>query len=203
LIENVIFDLGNVLINFRPRKLLSRHTSNMKRINEFLQNVIGSETWLELDRGTITFEDAKKIFLKNYPEGKDLIVFFYNNWKELFVPIQNSVEILRKLKKNGYRTFALSNFPEVPFKFVFNSAKFDFLKEFDGLVISYNEKIIKPEKEIYEILLQRYDLDPEKSLFIDDTKNFCLGAKKSGINTILFDINMNLAKELQKFDIII
>ena len=69
------------------------------------------------------------------------------------------------------------------------------------MVLSYKEKVIKPEKEIYEILLERYNLISKECLFIDDVKSFCLGAKKLGINTILFNSDLNLNVELQKFKI--
>ncbi|MFX0135480.1 MAG: HAD family hydrolase [Candidatus Hodarchaeota archaeon] len=201
MIKNIIFDIGNVLLTFRPKELLSRITQDENRINRFLSKVTSSNTWLRLDRGTISIDEGREIFLKEYPEEEELLIHFFDNWKELFAPIQNSIEILKKLKFNGYKTYALSNFVKEAFEYV--SSLFDFFKSFDGMVISYKENVIKPEKEIYEILLKRYDLRPRECLFIDDVESFCLGAEKLGINTILFDSKLDLKSELKKFEIII
>ncbi|NVM01210.1 MAG: HAD family phosphatase [Candidatus Helarchaeota archaeon] len=199
MIKNIIFDLGNVLLSFRPQELLSKVTDDQTRIKGFMSKVTGSKTWLKLDRGTISINEARDLFLKEYPEEEDLLIYFFDNWKELFAPIQNSIDILKKLKLSGYKTYALSNFVKEAFEYV--SSLFDFFKTFDGMVISYRENVIKPEKEIYEILLLRYKLTPEECLFIDDIEGFCLGAEKLGIKTILFDSKLNLKSELEKFGI--
>jgi len=199
LIKNLIFDLGNVLISFKPIKLLSNVSPNQNRIKRFILNIIKSDTWLKLDRGVLTFYAAKDIFIKKYPEDEDLINYFFKNWRGLFSPIPKTVSILEKLKINGYNTYALSNFPETPFEYV--HSKYDFFKFFDGLVISYQEKLIKPEEEIYKTLLQKHNLIAGECLFIDDTEIFCLEAQKLGINTILFDLNLDLKSELKKFKI--
>ena len=199
MIKNIIFDLGNVLIAFKPQELMSKYTEDLNLINEFITTIISSDTWQSLDRGTISLEATKKIFLKEYPKYKDLITFFYNNWKGLFEPIQKNVKVLKKLSNTKYKKFALSNFPEKPFQFV--KSQYDFFNLFDGLVISYKENFIKPEKEIYEILLKRFNLKAEECLFIDDTESFCFGAEKLGINTILLTENMKIQSEFEKYRI--
>ena len=199
MIKNVIFDLGNVLLTFRPKELLSKITQDENRINGFISKVTSSKTWLKLDRGSISIPEAREIFINEYPEEEDLLIHFFDNWKELFAPIQNSIKTLNKLRLNGYKTYALSNFVKEAFEYV--QSLFEFFKNFDGMVLSYREHVIKPEKEIYEILLQKYNLIPEECLFIDDTESFCLGAEKLGIKSILFDPKLNLEFELQKFEV--
>ncbi len=201
MIRNVIFDLGNVLISFRPKELLSRVIKNADRISEFISKVTSSKTWLKLDQGTISLLHARDIFLKKYPEEEMLLTYFFNNWRDLFAPIPKNIEILKKLKNSGYKTFVLSNFVKEPFEYV--TSKFDFFQFFDGMVISCKENAIKPEKEIYEILLRKFELIPDECLFIDDVQSFCLGAEKLGINTIQLKSGMDLSSELQKINIII
>ena len=199
MIKNVIFDLGNVLLTFRPKDFLLKFTDDIDRIDGFVSKVTSSKTWLRLDRGTISIQEARAIFLKEHPEVEDLLNIFFNRWKEMFAPIQNNIEILKRLKDNGYKTYALSNFIKEAFEFVYS--KFEFLKLFDGMILSYREKVIKPEKAIYEILLQRYNLIPKECLFIDDTEIFVLGAQKLGIPFILFNLDLDLRIVFKKFKI--
>jgi len=98
---------------------------------------------------------------------------------EMLTPIEENISILLDLRESGYKTYILSNYIKEAFKFV--KDKFDFFTIFDGQIISGEEKVIKPEKAIYESLLRRYQLIPEESLFIDDILFFLKPAKKLGI----------------------
>lgn len=201
LIKNVIFDLGNVLLTFIPKDLLLKFTKNMDRINRFIEKFPNSETWLKMDRGILSMQEARNFFLKKHPEEKDLLIPFFDRWLELFNPIRENIEILKELKENGYKVYALSNFMKEAFEYVYSKFESDIFYLFDGMVISYTVNFIKPEKEIYQILLQRYNLVPIECIFIDDVEKCILGAKKLGIQTILYNFNSDLKSELQKFKI--
>jgi len=198
-IRNIIFDLGNVIFNFKPEKFLHRYTNDENYIEEFISKVIRSRIWLKLDRGTISLKKAEDKFIKKFPEDHDFIVMFFRHWMEMLTPIQENVKILYDLKSNGYKIYILSNFIVEAFDFVEN--QYDFLSLFDGRIISGKEKVIKPELEIYQKLIHKYNLIPEECIFIDDVRAFLSQARKLSIKTILFSKNTNLRKELRKLDI--
>lgn len=199
LIENIIFDLGNVLLNYKPKELLLRFTQDIQLIDSFIKEINGSNTWLDLDRGTITVNEAREYFVSHYPEKKELIVSYLEHWVDALTPIQENIEILKELHEKGYKTYILSNFMQEAYDIVKN--KHDFFSLVDGKVISYEEHVVKPEKEIYQILLSRFNLIPEKCVFIDDHQFVLDVANKLGINTILFHLEVDLKEELRKLNV--
>jgi len=201
MIKNIIFDLGNVLLKFKPEEFLLQFTSDKEYIKQFVTKITRSKLWLDLDRGYESLENAEVIFISKYPEEEELITLFFNHWMEMLTPIEENISILLDLSESGYKTYILSNYIKEAFKFV--KEKFDFFTLFDGQIISGEEKVIKPEKAIYESLLRRYQLIPEESLFIDDILFFLKPAKKLGISTIWNRPHTDLREELKKFNVVI
>ncbi len=200
MIKNIIFDLGNVLINFKPNDFLLRFTTDKEYIDKFGSNVTRSKIWLALDRGANSLENARNIFLSKYPQEKDFIEIFFEQWMEMLTPIEENIEILKEISESGYQTYILSNYIKEAFRHV--CSKYDFFSLFNGQIISGFENIIKPEKAIYELLLNRYNLIPEESLFIDDILFFLKPAKKLGMKTIWNRPKTDLREELKKFDLL-
>ena len=182
-------------------EFLLRFTTNQERINGFITKVSFSQTWFELDRGTLSLEKAKQILSSRYPEELDLLVPYFEHWLEILTPIQDRIKLLEPLKKKGYKLFVLSNFIKEAFKHVIDH--YDFFSLFDGRVISYEEKVIKPEKAIYEILVNRYNLIPQECVFLDDHSSFLKPAKQLGMATILVHQNTDLHVEFRKINIIL
>ncbi|NVM17549.1 MAG: HAD family phosphatase [Candidatus Lokiarchaeota archaeon] len=201
MIKNIIFDLGNVLLKFQPNEFLLRFTDDVEYIDSFVPRIFRSHVWLDLDRGTISIEDAKNNFISKYPKEKDFLTLFFNHWMEMLTPIEENLKILKDLRDLGYRTFILSNYIKEAYEYIQN--KYDLFSLFDGQIISGFEETIKPEKAIYVKLLNRYHLIPEESLFIDDVLFFLKPAKKLGMNTIWNQPETDLRKELRKFNILI
>jgi len=199
MINNVIFDLGNVLLYYKPEELLLKYTEDKKRIDVFLSKVPRSDTWWQLDQGLISMKEAEQIFINKYPEELDLLIPFLNHWMNILTPIEENVILLRDLKQRKYKVFALSNFIKEAFEFV--SSKYDFFSLLDGRVISSEEKVIKPDKAIYQILLKRYDLEAKNCIFLDDVPGFLKPAKELGMSTILVRPGINLRQKLRKFNI--
>ncbi len=199
MIKNIIFDLGNVLLNFKPKEFLLRFTHDKEYIDQFISKVTRSKTWLELDRGTNSVENARTIFLSEYPDEKEIIELFFDQWMDMLTPIEENVKILEEVKELGYRTYILSNYIIEAFSYILS--KYSFLSLFDGQIISGVEKVVKPEKAIYELLLSRYNLVAEESLFIDDVLFFLKPAKKLGMKTIWNRPETDLREELKKRDI--
>ena len=200
MIKNIIFDLGNVLINFKPDEFLLRFTNDKDYIDQFVIKVTRSKTWLALDRGTNSLENARNIFMSKYPKEKDFIEQFFDQWMDMLTPIEENLKILEELKELGFRLFILSNYIKEAFSYV--NSKYNFFSLFDGQIISGVENVIKPEKAIYELLLSRYNLTPEESLFIDDILFFLKPAKNLGMKTIWNRPETDLREELKKLNVL-
>ena len=98
MIKNIIFDLGNVLLNYNPREFLVQFTKDQDRITNFITKVVYSKTWFELDRGSMTLDKAKEILSSQYPEELDLLIPYFERWLEILTPIQDRIELLKPLK---------------------------------------------------------------------------------------------------------
>lgn len=199
MIENIIFDLGNVLLHYKPKEVLLRFTQDNQLIDSFVKEINGSNTWLDLDRGTIAIDEARDYFISQHPEKKELILLYFEHWVEGLTPIQENIDILKELHEKGYKTYILSNFMQEPYDIVKN--KHDFFSLVDGQVFSYEVNAIKPEKEIYQALLSRYKLIPEECVFIDDHQFVLEAAKEFGINTILYYPKVDLRVKLRKLNV--
>ena len=191
--KNIIFDLGNVLLSFNPKDYLKSKISE-DRIDNVYKAIFQSEEWVMLDRGTITEKDAINRIIERNNTYRDDINLAFKDWYDILRPIEEAVEILTKLKNNGYNVYYLSNFHELAFKEV--TTKNNFFELFDGGVVSYAEKLIKPEEEIYKLILKRYNLNPKETIFIDDTKSNVDGASKLGIKAIFLDNPKKLRENL-------
>ncbi|MFX0134087.1 MAG: HAD family hydrolase [Candidatus Hodarchaeota archaeon] len=199
MIRNIIFDLGNVLLNFRPDNFLLNYTKDENYIQDFISKIIRSKIWINLDRGTISLKNAKQEFTDIYPEDRAFIMTFFEHWIEIFTPMQGNIKIAYDLKANGYKLYILSNFIEETFEIM--KKKYQFFSLFNGIIISGQEKVLKPEIEIYQKLLEKFNLIPEECVFSDDIRSNLLSARKLNMKTILFLPNTDLRSELRKLDL--
>ena len=196
MIKNIIFDLGNVILEFNGKKQASEFTK-IEEEKELLNNVMfSSQEWLDLDRGTLEVDTAIEIFKSKLPDNlKNIVEKIMNTWSD-YLDIQfNMLEVVKKLKENGYKTYILSNAP-VKIEEYLNDI--EFIKYFDGRVISALEKVSKPEKEIYLRLFDKYNLVPEESFFIDDKKENIDAANSLGMKGHIHDMN-NLESLYESF----
>lgn len=200
MIKNIIFDIGNVLLNFEPKVYVKSKISEDK-VEEIYESIFKSEEWPMLDRGTITEEDAKANIINRKIENEEFINAVFENWYDMLLPIESSIEVLKKLKKNGYKVFYLSNFHLTAFKYVIK--KHDFFELFDGGVVSYEENLIKPEKEIYEKIIHKYELQLNETVFIDDMKENVLAAMEQGLKGIILENPKDLIAQLEKLDVLL
>ena len=198
MIKNIIFDIGNVLLDFNPKVYVKSKVTEEK-VEEIYKSIFQSYEWPMLDRGTITEEDAKRNIINRKIENEELINLVFENWYDILIPIQISVKILKKLKQNGYKIYYLSNFHLAAFEHV--TKKHDFFGLFDGGVVSYEENLLKPEKEIYEKIVDRYELEPSQTIFIDDTKENVEAAMKSGLKGIILNNPKDLKAQLEEFNV--
>lgn len=181
--KNIIFDIGNVLLEFNPKEYLKSKIEEDK-VEDVLKEIFQSEEWIMLDRGTILEEEAIKVITSRSNGNEELIKLAFENWYDILNPIEKTIEILRSLKKAGYKVYYLSNFHLMAFEHV--TSKYDFFNEFDGGVVSYKEKLVKPEVEIYNKIIEKYSLNSNETIFIDDMEVNINKAKEVGVKTILF-----------------
>lgn len=199
MIKNIIFDLGQVLLTYAPKPFLQSHDA-LKSHEDFLyQSIFRNPLWLELDKGTKTVDEVISIVSNEHPERSEEIHFCLKNFHSMFQVIPSTENILYQLKEQGYNLYILSNFHEDAFDYVSN--KYDFFKAFHGGVVSAHVKQLKPEKNIYDTLLQKYNLAADECLFIDDTLENIVGAKDLGIHGIHLKKPEILKDELLRFDI--
>jgi FMN phosphatase YigB (HAD superfamily) len=184
MIKNIVFDIGNVLLYFKPEEYLDSFKFDETIKEKVFQSIFKSKHWVELDRGTLTENEAIDFFCKTSPELQQEIKKVMQDWIGILKPNLETVKILREIKEKNYRMFLLSNFHKSAFEKV--SCENEFFNIFDGKIISYEINLIKPEEAIYNRLLKTYDLKAEETLFIDDMKENIETAEKLGIHTILF-----------------
>lgn len=200
-ITTIIFDLGGVLIDWNPRHLYKKIFKTDEEITWFLENVCTPE-WNEQQDGGRSFEDATEELLQKFPEHEHAIRAWYDRWQETIRgPIHETVEILKSIRDSRrYRLYALTNWSAETFPWAL--ANFEFLQWFEGIVVSGVEKTRKPFPEFYKILLNRYNIVPENSIFIDDNLKNVEAARAIKIDAIHFQGAGNLKAELLRRELI-
>ena len=195
MINTIIFDLGAVLIDWNPHYLYKTIFDDEQEMKNFLANICTPDWNEEQDAGR-SLQDGTDILVAQFPEHEAIIRAFYGRWQEMLgEPFHGTVELLRRLKERGkYKLYALTNWSAETFPVAMQ--RYDFLSWFDGIVVSGTEKIRKPAPEFYQLLLNRYGVNINEALFIDDNYRNVLAAEKVGIKTIHFTSSEQLEKEL-------
>jgi 2-haloacid dehalogenase len=185
MINTIIFDLGAVLIDWNPRYMYRSIFNDEAEMERFLTDITTSDWNEEQDAGRPLHEGTEYL-VQQFPEYEENIRAFYGRWEEMLgEAFHDVVEIFKQLKEKGqYKIYALTNWSAETFPVALE--RFEFLKWFDGIVVSGAEKMRKPTPEFYQILLDRYRVKPEDALFIDDNYRNILAAEKIGIHCIHF-----------------
>lgn len=166
ILKNLVFDIGNVLVSYQPLEFHLRKGTGRERAMLYLKDIYHSEEWQRLDQGTISLTEAIGSIAEKSSLPLQEIALVFEMREELLFPIAGNTRLLEGLKKRGFGLFFLSNFPEDMFRLLYSQN--DFFRLFDGGVVSSAEKILKPQPEIYRLLVKRYGIDPSETLFIDD-----------------------------------
>jgi len=196
MIKNIIFDLGNVLISFRPSEYLDKNNYPESYKSIILSDIFRSKEWLMLDNGEITTKEAIDSISGRSSLKREEIAHIFNLRTDIFFPIDSNVKLLPGLQKRGFRLYYLSNFPLDVFEEIKNG--YYFFKYFDGGIISSEVKISKPDNRIYKILLENYLLKAEESLFIDDTEINVKAAEALGMKGIFTGGSTEISKEIEE-----
>jgi 2-haloacid dehalogenase len=194
-INTIIFDLGGVLIDWNPRYVYRTIFKTEEEIDWFFENV-ATHDWNENQDAGYPIAKATEDLVAQHPEWEKEIKAYYGRWTEMLGgPIPGTVEIFRDLKQiPGLTTYALTNWSAETFHIALE--RYDFLHWFDGRVVSGEEKTRKPFHGFYQKLLDRYNVDPAKTLFIDDNLRNIKAGEELGIKGIHFHDPDQLKKEL-------
>jgi 2-haloacid dehalogenase len=198
MITTLIFDLGAVLIDWHPEHLYKKIFSNEAEMKDFLANICTSHWNEEQDAGR-SIKEGTEALIKQFPEHEANIRAYYDRWDEMLNgPIEGTLQIFTQLKQSGkYKLYALTNWSTETWPIALS--KYDFLNWFDGIVVSGHEGIRKPAPEFYKLLLDRYDINPDEALFIDNNLRNVIAAKAMGIESIHFTSAVTLQEELKRY----
>ena len=184
MIKNVVFDLGRVLVDFDPEGYLHSFGYDEDTVQRLLKVVFGPR-WRFCDRGDYAaVTDLGEELAREFPADADLIrQVLRPDWVKIHTLKEDSTVYLHELKARGYRVYMLSNLAKESYDYIH---RYDFFNELDGGVFSYQERVCKPEEKIYRTLLERYALQPEETLFFDDSAENIEAAQRLGIHGIVF-----------------
>ncbi len=200
-INAVIFDLGGVLIDWNPEYVyLDVFNGDREKMKWFFDEICTMD-WNENQDAGYPIAKATEERVAMFPEHEELIRMYYGRWVEMLGErIQGTVDVLKSLvNNNNYKVVALTNWSHETFPIALE--RFDFLHWFEGIVVSGEEKTRKPFPEIYETTLKRFNIEPEKSVFIDDNLRNVEASKAIGINGINFKDPETLVEQLKELNI--
>lgn len=199
MIKNIIFDIGNVLAGFTWREFYAGFGYDEEMVERLGAATVKSPVWNEVDRGVWSDEELLEGFIKNDPSLEQELRRIFENIHGIVEKRDYAIPWLRSLREAGYRCYYLSNFSRKAHTECADAL--DFLAHMDGGIMSYQDKLIKPDTKIYQLLLNRFGLSAEESVFMDDTKKNLAPAEELGIRTILFQDRDQAVLELKKMGV--
>lgn len=199
MIRNIIFDIGNVLTDFRWKDFLAEKGFNEEITDRIARASVLTLLWNEVDRGVWDIEKLLQEFIKMDPEIASEIRLAFSDVNGMVTKRDYAIPWIQSLKAHGYKVYYLSNFSSKAYEDCRDAL--DFIPFTDGGILSYREKIIKPDAEIYQLLLSRYSLNAEESVFIDDTMANVNAANALGIHGICFKTKEQVEAELKQLGV--
>ncbi|MBQ5330590.1 MAG: HAD family phosphatase [Oscillospiraceae bacterium] len=180
---NVIFDIGKVLIDFDFNGFVRGYFDEETAV-KVIGATWGNPAWRELDRGVMSDEEVLRLFIASAPEAETEIRFIFAKLGECPKLKASTIPLIQKLKEQGYNVYYLSNY----FSYLLHTAPWvmTFTKYCDGGIYSCDVKVTKPDRRIYELLCEKYSLDPAECVFIDDVQENVDGAVEAGMRGILY-----------------
>lgn len=199
-ITTVVFDLGGVLIDWDPRHLYRQLFSDPQEMEVFLRDVVSPDWNAEQDSGR-TWAEATAELVARYPDHEEMIRVYSERWADMLAgPIAGTVDILQEVRVAGFRILALTNWSAETFPRA--RGMFPFLEWFEGIVVSGDERIRKPDPEIWRRLIERYGVDPARSVYIDDVPTNASVAADLGFQAIRFESPEQLRARLAELGVL-
>lgn len=182
MINTVILDIGQVLAHFRWEEVLEGYGYSEELVERIGKATVLGKYWSEQDRGALSEEEIVELCCSLDKDISHEIKHLFNHITDTVREFPYAEGFIKSLKSNGYKVYLLSNYGERNFKFALEN--FRFIPHADGRVISYEIKSVKPEPEIYEYLIKKYNINPSEAVFLDDSKANLVAAEKFGLTTI-------------------
>ncbi len=196
MIRTIIFDVGDVLLEYRWKEMLMDHGLPEDKAIHIGNTMFHDPLWAELDLGCRPPDEIIQEYCQKYPEYRNEIIWFLTHGEYMHVPRKDVWAKVHELKQKGYNIYLLSNYSECLFKKHTKDA--DFMKDIDGMVVSYQIHKTKPDPEIYLHLLRTYHLTPETCIFFDDRPANTAAADRLGIQAVTISSKECLLAELAK-----
>lgn len=192
----IVFDLGGVLIDWNPRHLYRQMFEDEERMEWFLENICTSAWNAEQDAGR-PFEDGVRLLIERHPEYERQIRAYADRWEEMLGgAIEGSVRVLADLKAAGHPIYALTNWSAETFPHA--EERYDFLDWFEGIVVSGDICLKKPDPAIFHHLMETHEIEADEAVFIDDSEKNVEAARELGFGGILFESPEQLRTELTR-----
>lgn len=199
MIKTIIFDIGGVLVNLHFEEFFRKYTADEAMIKRLYKATLYGTAWRDFDRGILSEEEIINKFVENDVEIEDLIRKITSDYQGLIDLRAYAIPWIEELRKKGYKVLYLSNWPREFHVQFYHEMRF--IPYTDGGILSYLEKVIKPEPEIYELLMERFDLKAEECVFMDDTEKNLITAKELGMETILYTDQEQAIKRLEELGV--
>lgn len=201
MITTIVFDIGNVLAHFGWKEYLQSCGYMEDILRRVSQATVESRMWKEWDRGCCEESDLIDLCLRENPDIRQELRAFFDQVPNMVEEYDYAPSLVKTLKDNGYQVYVLSNYSR--WHFDLNKEHFKFFPYIDGGVVSYQVYHVKPEPEIYKALIEKYDINPEEAVFIDDILENTEGAKPFGFCTIWKQSYEQMIEELRKYGVTI
>ncbi len=198
-IKNIVFDIGNVFVRWNPEEIMRLTFGDNAAIHELIQRLFRNSLWRDLNLGNVTEQEVKAKYQQQYhlsPQQADMLLYYV---RESLIEIYGTVALLKKVKAAGYHVYALTdNVIEIV---EYLKQRYDFWPLFEGVIVSAEEHCLKPDAEIFQRLLDRYQLNASESVFIDDVAANVKGAQAVGFYGIQFTHIIQCENDLQALGI--
>ena len=196
MIKNIIFDFGGVLVDWNPHHLYDTYFGDKDSADWFLSNICTMDWNVQMDAGK-PFEQGVAEKIAQYPQWEKEIRLYWEHWSDMMGDtIPGMYHWILQLKQQGYAIYGLTNWSTETFIQV--KDKYSIFQLMDGIVMSGEERVTKPDAKIYHILLNRYQLAPEECVFFDDNLNNVIAAQNIGIHAVQFQSTEQAKRELSK-----
>lgn len=199
MIRNIIFDVGKVLVEWEPEAAMRKLGMDEAAVRAVADATVHTPEWDESDRGALTPAELLDGFVRRAPEYEKEIRLFWENIGLAIYQYDYVKNWMRTLKEQGFHLYILSNYGE--WTYAHTQEALSFINDVDGALFSFQVKQIKPEAEIYQTLLKKYDLIPEECVFMDDREVNIAAAKAHGINGIVFTTYTDAVEKLREYGV--
>ncbi|MGF1731520.1 HAD family hydrolase [Photobacterium kasasachensis] len=196
MIRNVIFDFGAVLFHWDPHQIVASFTDSTDEQHLLLEEVFHHPDWLSLDRGTMLMAEVIPKFAARTGIAVSRMEDFFEHIINSLVKITETEELLYRLLDHHYSVYYLTNMSSAFFETL--NERNDFISLFKGGIVSGKELMMKPDPDIYKLLIERYDLEPSETLYIDDHEQNVNAAQALGFQTIQFELSASCFHKINK-----